>query len=80
MTKLIRITERDNVAVALHPVSKGETLQAGDVTVTAAEDIPQGHKIALEPIRKARQSSNTVIRSAIPRPRWIPARGCTPTT
>ena len=50
MTKLIRITERDNVAVALHPVSKGETLQAGGVTVTAAEDIPQGHKIALEPI------------------------------
>lgn len=50
MTKLIRITERDNVAVALHPVAKGETLTAGSVTVTAAEDIPQGHKIALEPI------------------------------
>ena len=50
MTKLIRINERDNVAVALHPVSKGETLTAGGVTVTAVEDIPQGHKIALEPI------------------------------
>lgn len=50
MTKLIRITDRDNVAVALHPVSKGETLPAGDVTVTAIEDIPQGHKIALAPI------------------------------
>lgn len=50
MTKLIRITERDNVAVALHPVSKGETLPAGSTTVTAAEDIPQGHKIALAPI------------------------------
>ena len=50
MTKLIQITGRDNVAVALHPVAKGETLSAGSVTVTAIEDIPQGHKIALEPI------------------------------
>ena len=50
MTKLIQITGRDNVAVALHPVAKGETLSAGSVTITAIEDIPQGHKIALEPI------------------------------
>lgn len=50
MTKLIRITERDNVAVALHAASKGETLKAGDAVVTAREDIPQGHKIALVPL------------------------------
>ena len=50
MTKLIRITPRDNVAVALHPVSKGETLTVDGVTVTALEDIPQGHKLALSPI------------------------------
>ncbi len=50
MTKLIRITEKDNVAVALHPVAQGETLAAGGMTVTAAEDILQGHKIALSPI------------------------------
>ena len=50
MTKLIRITERDNVAVALHAAAKGETLKAGDAVVTAREDIPQGHKIALVPI------------------------------
>ena len=47
MTKLIRITPRDNVAVALHPISKGETLTVDGVTVTAREDIPQGHKLAL---------------------------------
>ncbi|MGI6180604.1 MAG: UxaA family hydrolase [Agathobaculum sp.] len=50
MTKFIRITDKDNVAVALHPVAQGETLAAGGITVTAAEDIPQGHKIALAPI------------------------------
>ena len=50
MTKLIRITERDNVAVALHAAAKGETLKEGDAVVTAREDIPQGHKIALVPI------------------------------
>ena len=50
MTKLIRITERDNVAVALHAAAKGETLKAGDAVVIAREDIPQGHKIALVPI------------------------------
>ena len=46
MTKLIQISPLDNVAVALHPVAKGEEF-AG---VVAAEDIPQGHKMALRPI------------------------------
>lgn len=50
MTKLIRISDRDNVAVALHPLSSGETIEAGGAFVTAAEDIPQGHKIALRDI------------------------------
>ena len=50
MTKLIRINPRDNVAVALHPVAAGETLLAGGGAVTAAEEIPQGHKIALAAI------------------------------
>lgn len=51
MKTLIRITEQDNVAVALHPVHAGETLDANGVSVTAREDVPQGHKIALAPIR-----------------------------
>lgn len=50
MTKLIRINPRDNVAVALHPVAAGETLLVGGGAVAAAEDIPQGHKIALAAI------------------------------
>ena len=46
MPDFIRIHPRDNVAVTLHAVPKG-TVFAG---VTAREDIPQGHKMALAAI------------------------------
>lgn len=46
--KLIRINELDNVAVALTPIAKGETIPVGNAEITAKEDIPQGHKISLE--------------------------------
>ena len=51
MSDLIRIHPNDNVAVALHPVPAG-TVFAG---VTALEDIPQGHKMALLPIAQQAQ-------------------------
>lgn len=50
--KLLRISPLDSVAVAIQPVAKGETLSVGGVTVTALEDIPAGHKIALKDIRE----------------------------
>ncbi len=50
MGKLFLIRKDDAVAVALHPVIKGETETVGGITVTAANDIPQGHKIALKEI------------------------------
>ncbi|MDD3368204.1 MAG: altronate dehydratase family protein [Lachnospiraceae bacterium] len=50
MNKTIQITERDNVAVAIHPVGKGESITVNGVTVTAVEDIPQGHKMAIKAI------------------------------
>jgi altronate hydrolase len=49
--KLLRITPHDSVAVAIQPVAKGETLTVDGITVTALEDIPAGHKIALEAIK-----------------------------
>ena len=47
MTDLLRITPRDNVAVALRALSAGETVSAGDVTLTLKTDVPAGHKAAL---------------------------------
>ena len=47
MQKAIQIHPKDNVAVALQPLKKGETLSFADVSVTLAEDIEQGHKFAL---------------------------------
>ena len=46
----IQINEIDNVAVALHPIAKGEMIDASNGTLCAAEDIPQGHKVALSEI------------------------------
>lgn len=48
--KLIRIHPDDNVAVALEDLRKGESLCVGELSVTAAEDMSRGHKIALRPI------------------------------
>ena len=42
----IQITDRDNVAIAIHDIPKGTEVMPGVVT---ACDIPQAHKIALQP-------------------------------
>ena len=47
MADLLRITQRDNVAVALRPIEKGEALTVDDIALTAQTDVPAGHKIAL---------------------------------
>lgn len=46
MPDFIQIHEKDNVAVALHPIEAGTEFKG----VTASQDIPQGHKMALKPI------------------------------
>ena len=52
MADLLRITEKDNVAVALAPIEKGQVLQLGELTLTAQTDVPAGHKITLMDIPK----------------------------
>lgn len=47
MQDYIRIHQDDNVAVALHPIAKGEHLTIGEYQVTTLEEVPQGHKFAL---------------------------------
>ena len=50
MITAIVISADDNVATALEAIERGQTVRAGASTVTAAEAIPRGHKIALRAI------------------------------
>ena len=47
----IKINPKDNVVVALHPIAKGTAVPVDNTTITAVEDIPQGHKMAIAPIK-----------------------------
>ncbi len=47
MNDLLRITPRDTVAVALHPLTKGQTAHADGLSITLSTDVPAGHKVAL---------------------------------
>ena len=60
--KLIRIHPEDNVAVALKDVSKGESLSADGIELTASEDVGRGHKIALADI----SAGEPVIKYGVP--------------
>lgn len=51
MRQFVKMNERDNVAVALSPISAGTKVVIDGVTITALQDIPQGHKFALTPIK-----------------------------
>jgi altronate dehydratase len=48
---VIVISAADNVGTALESIAAGQTIAAGASTVTVAEPIPRGHKIALRAIR-----------------------------
>ncbi len=58
MPDFIRIHPGDNVAVALHAIPKGTVFEG----VTALEDIPQGHKMAL----KAVKNGENVVKYGFP--------------
>ena len=45
--KLIRITDRDNVAVALESLPQGSVVEVDNSTFTVSANIPAGHKVAL---------------------------------
>jgi SAF domain-containing protein len=47
---ILVISARDNVATALEPLEAGRHLAVDGGTLTVAEPIPNGHKIALHPI------------------------------
>lgn len=52
MTEYIQINPADNVAVALHSLSKGTVIEVNGNSIELMEDIPAGHKIALRNFTK----------------------------
>ena len=42
---------------ALHPIAKGTLVEVDGLAVTALEDIPQGHKMAVKPIKNGENLS-----------------------
>lgn len=51
MQDIIKIHQKDNVAVALKPIAKGTLLHVAGTEVTVTEEIPRGHKFAIMPIK-----------------------------
>ena len=52
MVKLIKINPKDNVAVALEPLTAGEVDIVDGDTLTILKDVIAGHKVALKDIKK----------------------------
>ena len=50
MNPVLVISGADNVATALEPLDPGRIVDLGGTTVTIAEAIPRGHKVALRAI------------------------------
>ena len=62
MPLAIKINPKDNVVVALHPIAKGTAVPVDGASVTAVEDIPQGHKMAVRAIA----AGDNVIKYGLP--------------
>ncbi|REJ67889.1 MAG: altronate dehydratase [Planctomycetota bacterium] len=48
--ELLRLHADDNVAVATRPLSAGQVVHCGELTLTLAEEVPLGHKVAVAAI------------------------------
>ncbi len=47
MQNFLKINDKDNVVVALKPITRGEQIAIGEQVITVREDIPAGHKLAV---------------------------------
>lgn len=50
MRKILILDLRDNIAVCLTDLCVGELIEQDDISITALNSVPRGHKIALKPI------------------------------
>lgn len=55
MQDIIKIHQDDNVAVALRTIEEGEALEVEGTIINILEEIPQGHKFAVKPIRNGEE-------------------------
>lgn len=47
---IMRLSSRDNIAVALRPLKAGEVVMLDGVALTVERNTPVGHKLAAQPI------------------------------
>jgi|SRR5699024_3070196 len=50
--KAIKIEDLDNVGIVIQNSNKGDLISVLDTQIKAQDDIPTGHKVALENIKK----------------------------
>jgi altronate dehydratase len=62
VSRLIRLSEQDNVAVAARSIAQGDALEVDGLRLAARDAIPFAHKIALRPIAADAQ----VIKYGVP--------------
>jgi hypothetical protein len=79
MGKFIQLNPNDNVAVCLETIPKENTITFREQEITLTDDIPVGHKVALNDIETGAMSSNMVHPLAMPLFRFGKAAMCTPT-
>ena len=60
--KFIQINPTDNVAVAMQQLSEGEKIVVGGKEIAVKNDIPAGHKIALQDFKEG----NNIIKYGFP--------------
>jgi altronate hydrolase len=58
----IRLSEADNVAVAVRDLKSGEEIDISGVSVVTREPVPLGHKIAIRRI----ETGTTVVKLGVP--------------
>lgn len=76
MQDFVKIHEEDNVAVALRPIGKGESLFVAGEEVAVLEEVPQGHKFALRDIGEGEEVTKYGFRigyakEAIRKGQWV---------
>jgi len=52
MSRLLRLHNTDDVAIALQPINANERIEFEGFSFKTLEDIDKGHKVALKPIAK----------------------------